>query len=270
MDWRVPLADLDYGVEEESAVLNVLRSKWLTMGEVTQAFESEFAQLTGAQFAFTVSNATEALHLACLALGIGPGDEVITPSLTFVATSNAVLYTGADVRFAEVCGADDLTIDPADIERKITLRTRAISVMHYGGYPCRMPEILAVAEKHGLPVIEDAAHSPGVKAGVAWYGRLTGDKTALTQRHPVDLVADLKAPVLGLYGAKDTGIPMASVEEMKAALAKGSPAARESSFQVYPEAGHAFHADYRPSYLKPAADDGWQRCLEWFKKAGVA
>jgi carboxymethylenebutenolidase len=115
-----------------------------------------------------------------------------------------------------------------------------------------------------------AAHNPGVKAGVAWYGRLTGDKTSLNARHPVDLVADLKAPVLGLYGGKDTGIPLASVEEMKAALAKGSPAARESAFQVYPDAGHAFHADYRPSYLKSAADDGWQRCLEWFKRAGVA
>jgi len=161
MDWRVPLADLDYGIEEENAVLNVLRSKWLTMGEVTQSFEKEFAQLTGAQYVFTVSNATEALHLACLALGIGPGDEVITPSLSFVATSNAVLYTGADVRFADVCGPDDLTIDPAEIERKITPRTRAIAVMHYGGYPCRMPEIMALAEKYGLPVIEDAAHSPG-------------------------------------------------------------------------------------------------------------
>jgi dTDP-4-amino-4,6-dideoxygalactose transaminase len=172
MDWRVPLADLDYGSEEESAVLNVLRSKWLTMGAVTQEFESKFAALTGSQFVFTVSNATEALHLACLALGIGPGDEVITPSLTFVATSNAVLYTGADVRFADVCGPDDLTIDPADIERKITPRTKAISVMHYGGYACRMPEILAVAEKHGLPVIEDAAHCPGAtlngKALGAW------------------------------------------------------------------------------------------------------
>lgn len=161
MDWRVPLADLDYGVEEENAVLAVLRSKWLTMGGVTQEFEQRFCELTGAKYAFAVSNATEALHLAAMALGIGPGDEVITPSLSFVATSNAVLYTGADVRFADVCGPQDLTIDPEDIERKITPRTRAITVMHYGGYPCRMPEIMALAEKHGLPVIEDAAHSPG-------------------------------------------------------------------------------------------------------------
>jgi dTDP-4-amino-4,6-dideoxygalactose transaminase len=111
--------------------------------------------------AIAVSNATEALHLACLALGIGPGDEVVTPSLSFVATSNAVLYTGSDVRFADVIGPGDLTIDPEDILRKITPQTKAIIVMHYGGYPCRMEEILAIADRFGLPVIEDAAHAPG-------------------------------------------------------------------------------------------------------------
>lgn len=161
MEWKVPLADLDYGIEEENAVLGVLRSKWLTMGAVTQQFEQDFALATGAKYVFSVSNATEALHLACLVLGIGPGDEVITPSLSFVATSNAVLYTGAQVRFADVCGPADLTVDPEDIERKITPSTKAIIVMHYGGYPCRMAEILAAAGRHGLPVIEDAAHCPG-------------------------------------------------------------------------------------------------------------
>jgi len=161
MDWRVPLADLDYGVEEEEAVLGVLRSKWLTMGEVTQKFEAEFAGLVGTKYAFAVSNATEALHLALSALGVGPGDEVITPSLSFVATSNAVLYTGADVRFADILGDADLTIDPQDVERKITTRTKAIVVMHYGGYACRMEQIMDVARRHGLPVVEDAAHCPG-------------------------------------------------------------------------------------------------------------
>lgn len=161
MEWRVPLADLDYGIEEEEAVLNVLRSRWLTMGGVTQEFEAQFAKLTGSKYAFAVSNATEALHLACLALGIGPGDEVIVPSLTFVATANAVLYTGAEVRFADIIGPDELTIDPAEIERQITPRTKAIMVMHYGGYPCRMPEITALAARHNLPVIEDVAHAPG-------------------------------------------------------------------------------------------------------------
>ncbi len=161
MEWRVPLADLDYGIEEEEAVLNVLRSRWLTMGAVTQEFEAKFKQLTSARHAIAVTNATEALHLACLALGIGPGDEVIVPSLTFVATANAVLYTGAEVRFADVIGPEDLTVDPGSIEAAITPKTRAIMVMHYGGYPCRMREIMAVAERHQLAVIEDAAHAPG-------------------------------------------------------------------------------------------------------------
>jgi len=161
MDWRVPLADLDYGPEEEAAVLRVLRSKWLTMGAITQEFEAQFSRMVGAKYAIAVSNATEALHLACLALGVGPGDDVITPSLSFVATSNAVLYTGAEVRFADIIGPEELTIDPEEIARQVTPRTKAIIVMHYAGYPCRMKEILAVAERFKLPVIEDAAHAPG-------------------------------------------------------------------------------------------------------------
>lgn len=115
-----------------------------------------------------------------------------------------------------------------------------------------------------------AAHQPKVKAGVAWYGRLVGEKNALQTAYPVDLAGSLKAPVLGLYGGKDTGIPLDSVDKMKSALAQGSAAAKRSEFVVYPDAGHAFHADYRPSYLKAAADDGWQRCLAWFKSHGVA
>jgi dTDP-4-amino-4,6-dideoxygalactose transaminase len=161
VDWRVPLADLEYGQEEEAAVLKVLHSRWLTMGAITQEFEAEFCRIVGAKHALAVSNATEALHLACLALGIGPGYEVITPSLSFVATSNAVLYTGADVRFADVIGPDELTIDPEEIARKVTPRTKAIIIMHYAGFPCRVREILAIAERFKLPLIEDAAHAPG-------------------------------------------------------------------------------------------------------------
>ncbi len=114
-----------------------------------------------------------------------------------------------------------------------------------------------------------AAHSPAVRAGVAWYGRLVGQPSALAPTNPVDVVGAMKAPVLGLYGGKDTGIPLDTVERMKAALAGGSEAARRSAFHVYPEAPHAFHADYRPSYRKEAAEDGWRRCLEWFKAQGV-
>ena len=118
-----------------------------------------------------------------------------------------------------------------------------------------------------------AAHQPKVKAGVAWYGRLVGDSTALTPRHPLDVAAQLKAPVLGLYGGADTGIPLDSVDKMKAALAKageaGNAAAKASQFVVYPDAPHAFHADYRPSFRKEAAEDGWKRALAWFKQHGV-
>jgi carboxymethylenebutenolidase len=114
-----------------------------------------------------------------------------------------------------------------------------------------------------------AAHQPQLKAGVAWYGRLVGNSTELTPAHPLALAGQMKAPVLGLYGGADTGIPLESVEKMKAALAQGPAPAKSSEFVVYPEAPHAFHADYRPSYRQEAADDGWQRMLAWFKKQGV-
>ena len=113
-----------------------------------------------------------------------------------------------------------------------------------------------------------AAQAP-VKAAVAWYGRLEGQASALTPRHPLDVAALLRAPVLGLYGEKDTGIALESVERMKAALARGSTAAKASQFVVYPDAPHAFHADYRPSYRPQAAQDGWQRMLAWFRQQGV-
>lgn len=161
MDWRVPLADVALGKEEEGAVLEVLRSGWLTMGAVTQAFEQELAAFVGARHAFAVNNGTAALHLACLAVGLGEGDEAIVPSLTFVATANAVRYTGAEVVFADVESEDWLCVSPRAIEEKITGRTKAIVVMHYGGFACDMPKILRVAKKYGLAVIEDAAHAIG-------------------------------------------------------------------------------------------------------------
>ena len=161
VEWRVTLADLNYGSEEEAAVQRVMESRWLSMGNVTKKFEEEFAEFLGVKHAIAVSNATVGLHLACLVLGIGPGDEVIVPSLTFVATSNAVLYTGAQVRFADVIGPDDLTMDPVSIKQSITPRTKAIIVMHYGGYASRMPAIMQIAKDHQLAIIEDAAHAPG-------------------------------------------------------------------------------------------------------------
>ena len=115
-----------------------------------------------------------------------------------------------------------------------------------------------------------AAHSAAVKAGVAWYGRLVGEPNALQPKNPIDLVGALRAPVLGLYGGADAGIPLDTVDKMKAALAAGSPAARKSEIVVFPDAPHAFHADYRPSFRKAAAEEGWKRCIAWFKEHGVA
>jgi carboxymethylenebutenolidase len=115
-----------------------------------------------------------------------------------------------------------------------------------------------------------AAHNPAVKAGVAWYGRLVGDATPLSPKHPVDVAATLNGPVLGLYGGADTGIPLDTVDKMKTALAAGNAAAKASTFVVYPDAPHAFHADYRPTFRKEPAEDGWKRAVAWFKQHGVA
>ena len=161
MAWKVPLADIDFGVEEEEAVLRVVRSRWLSMGEETQNFEKEFAEFTGAKHALAVTNATAALHMACMAVNLGPGDEVIVPSLTFVATANAVRYTGATPVFADVESEDWLTISPASIGKCITDKTRAILIVHYAGYPCDMPAIQAIAKKHNLAILEDSAHTIG-------------------------------------------------------------------------------------------------------------
>ena len=111
-----------------------------------------------------------------------------------------------------------------------------------------------------------SAHNPKVKAGVAWYGRLAGDKTENQPAHPADLAAKIKAPILGLYGAADSGIPVATIDQMKAALGSGT----KSQFVVYPDTPHAFYADYRPSYREAAAKDGWSRLLAWLKANGVS
>ncbi len=161
MNWRVTLADLAYTSEEEQAVLEVVKNRWLTMGKETETFEREFVDCVGSKYAVAVSNGTVALHLACLSLGIGPGDEVVVPALSFVASSNSVLHTGAKVRFVDIQSLNELNISPAKIEAAITPETKAIMVMHYGGYPCRMDAILEIAERHNLAVIEDAAHAHG-------------------------------------------------------------------------------------------------------------
>lgn len=111
-----------------------------------------------------------------------------------------------------------------------------------------------------------AAHNPQLKAAVAWYGKLVGEKTLNSPKHPVDIATDLNAPVLGLYGAEDTGIPQNTVETMRQALRAANA---KAEIVVYPEAGHAFNADYRPSYHEESAKDGWQRMLGWFRQYGA-
>lgn len=172
MDWRVVLFDVDIGDEEIAAVVQVLHSGWLSMGAVTAAFEQAFADAHEVPSAVAVSSGTAALHLAALALGLGPGDEVIMPSLTFVASAATVLLTGARPVFADIKGPHDLTLDPEDVAQRITPRTRAIVAMHYGGYAADMAALAALARQHDLRLIEDAAHAPQVRTAQGMLGTL--------------------------------------------------------------------------------------------------
>lgn len=163
MEWKIPLSDIDFDEEEIEAVTKVLISKWLSMGPITKEFEEKFAEYLGVKHAFAVSNGTAALHIAHWVLGIKAGDEVIVPSLTFVATSNSILYCGAKPVFADITSLNDFNISPDAILNKITPKTKAITVVHYGGYPCDMRAIMQIAKDHDLRVIEDAAHAPGAE-----------------------------------------------------------------------------------------------------------
>lgn len=160
MRWKIPLTVPDLGPEEVAAVTKVLNSKWLTMGPVTEEFEHAFAAKMSVKHAIAVANGTAALHLANVALGVSAGTEVVCPALSFVATANGTRYTGAKVVFADVLSDDDLTISPADVEAKLSPASSAITVVHYAGFPCHMTEIMDVAKRYNLNVIEDCAHSP--------------------------------------------------------------------------------------------------------------
>jgi dTDP-4-amino-4,6-dideoxygalactose transaminase len=159
-DERIPLFDIRLGDAEVSAVEAALRSGWLTMGPRTKAFEEEFAAHLGCAHVVATSSCTAALHLAYLAAGVGPGDEVIVPAITFVASAAAVRYCGGTPVLADVAGTHDLGLDPEDAERRITARTKAICAVHYGGYACAVERLGELCEAHGLALIEDAAHSP--------------------------------------------------------------------------------------------------------------
>jgi dTDP-4-amino-4,6-dideoxygalactose transaminase len=158
--YKLPLFDLNFDGEEERAVLEVLKSKWISIGPKTAEFEQKFARMLNVQHAIATANCTVSLHLALKLAGIGSNDEVICPSLTFVATVNAIRYVNAIPVFADVKSAEEPNIDPEDVLRKITKRTKAIIVMHYAGFACDMDEINKIAGEHNLKVIEDSCHGP--------------------------------------------------------------------------------------------------------------
>ena len=168
--WKVTLADNTIDEQEIQAVCDVLRSRWLSAGPVNREFERSFASALGVPDAVAVSSGTAALHLAVTTLGLRPGDEVIMPSLTFVASAAMTALHGATPVFADVVSAHDLTVSPDDVRRLINDRTRAIVAMHYGGFAADMPALCALAREHGLTLIEDAAHAPVVRADGAMLG----------------------------------------------------------------------------------------------------
>jgi dTDP-4-amino-4,6-dideoxygalactose transaminase len=161
--WQVPLTDIAMPEQDVEAVLDCLRSGWLTMGPRTKAFEEALARYVGTPHATTVSSGTAALHLACVAAGIGEGDEVIVPAFTFVASANAPRYVGAEPVLCDVLGPHDFNLDPEDVARRITPRTRAVIAVHFGGYPADVNALRSLCDAHGLLLIEDCAQAIGAR-----------------------------------------------------------------------------------------------------------
>jgi dTDP-4-amino-4,6-dideoxygalactose transaminase len=161
VSWQVPLADVVIAEEDLAAVVDTYRSGWLSMGPRTEELEAAFAAYTGARHALAVANGTAALHLACLAAGLGPGDEVVVPSLTFVATVNAIAYTGATPVFAEIASLTEPWLSAAAAEAAVTKRTRAVMHMTYGGHAGEVQALRALCDQRGLTLLEDAAHAAG-------------------------------------------------------------------------------------------------------------
>src|SRR4051794_20439249 len=157
---EVPLFDLRLDPEDIEAVMDVLRSGWLTLGPRTAEVENAFAGHPGARHARAVASCRAALHLASGGGGVGRGEEVIVPAMTFAATAAAAIYCGATPVFADILGPHDLGLDPEDVARRITPRTKAVSVVHFAGYPAPVKALRALCDEHGVPLIEDAAHSP--------------------------------------------------------------------------------------------------------------
>ena len=172
---EVPFFKAQIGQEEIDSVIETLKSGWLTSGPKAKRFEQEFAEAVGAKFAIAVNSATAGLHLALEALGVGPGDEVLVPTLTFAATAEVVIHLGATPVLVD-CREGDFNIDVDDMIAKITPKTKAVMPVHYAGHACEMDEIEAAAKKHGLGIVEDAAHAFPAK----YRGRRIGESSNIT------------------------------------------------------------------------------------------
>lgn len=160
MGYKIPLFDLNYGQDEINAFKQCVDDNWISIGPKCAKFEETFAKMLGAKHAVSCDNCTNALFMSLMALGVGRGDEVLVPSLTFAATVNCVKYVGAKPVFVDVVSETDLHFNPNDAARKITSRTKAMIPMQYAGFPCDMDAIMRLAKKHGLHVVEDACHGP--------------------------------------------------------------------------------------------------------------
>lgn len=160
MAYKIPLFNLNFDDREAQAAYDTIKSGWISTGPKNAELEEMFAEMLGAKHAVSITNCTDALHLCCLICGFGPGDEVLCPSLTFAASTNCIRYTGATPVFCDIVGPDHINIDPIDIERKITPKTKGIVVVHMAGFPAEMDEIMAIAKKHNLKIVEDACHGP--------------------------------------------------------------------------------------------------------------
>jgi len=160
MEYKIPLFKLNFGEEEIEAVTETIRSKWISTGPKCEELEKQFVDMFDVKYAVSMSNCTDALHLSCILTDIKPGDEVLCPSLTFAASVNCIKYVGATPVFCDIVSPEHLNIDPDDIEKKITSKTKAIIVVHMAGFPAKMDEIMSIAQKYNLKVIEDACHGP--------------------------------------------------------------------------------------------------------------
>ena len=160
MAYKIPLFNLNFDGREAQAAYDTIKSGWISTGPKCEELEKMFVDMFHVDYAVSMSNCTDALHLCCLVCGVEPGDEVICPSLTFAASANCIRYAGATPVFCDIVGPNHINIDPKEIEKKITSKTKAILVVHMAGFPCQMDEIMAIARKHNLKVIEDACHGP--------------------------------------------------------------------------------------------------------------